>query len=67
MTTTEHQILAEIATTGQAVIQLFKPREAKAAETLRSHRIIHVDAGNDLIWVVKFGPAPFGHQAREIV
>lgn len=66
MTTTEHQILAEIATTGQAVIQLFKPREAKAAETLRSQRIIYIEAGNDLIWVVKFGRAPFGHQAREI-
>ena len=66
MTTTEHQILAEIASTGQAVIQLLKPREAKAAETLRSQRIIYVDAGNELIWIVKFGRAPFGHQPREI-
>lgn len=66
MTTTEHQILAEIALTGHAVVLLFKPREAKAAETLRSHRIIHVDAGNDQMWVVKFGPAPFGHQPRAI-
>lgn len=66
MTTTEHQILAEIALTGRAVILLHKPREAKAAEILRSHRIIHVDAGNDQIWIVKFGPAPFGHQPREI-
>lgn len=66
MSTTEHQILSEIASTGQAVVLLFKPREAKAAETLRSLRIIHVDAGNEQVWVVKFGPAPFGHQPREI-
>lgn len=66
MSTAEHAILAEIALTGQAVIILRKAREAKAAETLRSHRIIHVDAGNDQMWVVKFGPAPFGHQPREI-
>ena len=66
MSTAEHNILVEIATTGRAVIILHKAREAKAAETLRSLRIIHVEAGNDMMWVVKFGPAPFGHQPREI-
>lgn len=60
------EILTEIATTGRAVIILHKAREAKAAETLRSLRIIHVEAGNDQMWIVKFGRAPFGHQPREI-
>lgn len=66
MTTAEHAILAEIALTGQAVIILRKARETKAAEILRSHRIIHIHAGNDRMWIVKFGPGPLFHQPLEI-
>lgn len=60
------EILTEIAITGRATVLMFKLRQAKAAETLRALRLIHVEAGNDQLWIVKFGPAPAGHQPREI-
>jgi hypothetical protein len=66
MTSTEHAILVEISLTGQAIILTHKTREFKAASTLIALRIIHIEAGNDKMWIVKFGRAPFGHQPREI-
>ena len=49
------EILADLALSGYSVIILSKTREAKAAEALRSAGIIYIDAGNEKMWIVKFG------------
>jgi hypothetical protein len=66
MTSTEHSILVDISLVGYSVILTHKAREFKAASTLIALRIIHIEAGNDKMWIVKFGQAPIGFQPREI-
>lgn len=66
MNKAEQNILTEIALTGQATILLNKPHEARAVETMKCLRIIHVEAGNEQVCIVKFGVAPSGHKQREI-
>lgn len=67
MNQTTADILSTIAQAGWATVLTFKTREAKAAEELRRQGIIYIEAGNDQMWIVKFGRAPFGHTVREIV